>query len=78
MSHNDRRTTAAPGLLDVLHLAARLGVTERFIRRLVHERRIPFYKVVHLVRFDAADVDKWLAQGRVEPAMNQTLRHGRR
>ncbi len=78
MSCNDRRTTAAPGLLDVLDLAARLGVTERFIRRLVHERRIPFYKVGHLVRFDAADVDQWLARGRVEPAMNHTLRHGRR
>ncbi|MCB1001755.1 MAG: excisionase family DNA-binding protein [Acidimicrobiales bacterium] len=39
-------------MLDVVGLAARLGVTERFVRRLVHERRIPFYKVGSLVRFD--------------------------
>ena len=43
-------------MLDVVGLAARLGVTERFVRRLVHERRIPFYKVGSLVRFDVVGV----------------------
>jgi excisionase family DNA binding protein len=39
-------------MLDVVGLAARLGVTERFVRRPVHERRIPFYKVGALLRVD--------------------------
>lgn len=54
-------------MLDVVGLAARLGVTERFVRRLVHERRIPFYKVGSLVRFDVVDVEQWLATHRVVP-----------
>ncbi|MFM7685843.1 MAG: helix-turn-helix domain-containing protein [Actinomycetota bacterium] len=55
-------------MLDVVGLAARLGVTERFVRRLVHERRIPFYKVGALLRFDVADVEHWLAMHRVDPS----------
>lgn len=62
-----RPRSTRPGLLDIIDLASRLGVTERFIRRLIHERRIPYYKVGHLVRFDATDVDHWLALHRVEP-----------
>lgn len=53
-------------MLDVAGLATRLGVTERFVRRLVHERRIPFYKVGALLRFDAADVEHWLATHRID------------
>lgn len=43
----ERSRTAlnGPGMLDVVSLAERLGVTEQFVRRLVHERRIPFYKI---------------------------------
>ena len=37
----DRPTSDRERMLDVVGLAARLGVTERFVRRLVHERRIP-------------------------------------
>ena len=55
-------------MLDVVGLAARLGVTERFVRRMVHERRIPFYKVGALLRFDVADVEHWLAMHRVDPS----------
>lgn len=64
----DRQTSDRQGMLDVVGLAARLGVTERFVRRLVHERRIPFYKVGALLRFDVADVENWLAMHRVDPS----------
>ncbi|MFN6119111.1 MAG: helix-turn-helix domain-containing protein [Actinomycetes bacterium] len=67
MATAPRPRTTRPGLLDIIDLASRLGVTERFIRRLIHERRIPYYKVGHLVRFDAADIDRWLALHRIEP-----------
>lgn len=55
-------------LLGVTQLAERLGTTERFVRRLVCERRIPFFKVGKYVRFDQDDVDDWLAQSRCEAA----------
>ena len=38
-------TTELPELIDITTLADRLGDSERHIRRLVAERRIPFLKV---------------------------------
>ena len=58
-------TTSEP-LLDIAALAARLGVGERFVRRLVNERRIPFLKIGRHVRFDAADVEAWISDSRVQ------------
>lgn len=45
-------------------MAARLGVNDRFVRRLVTENRITFYKVGRLLRFDPADVEVWLDRAR--------------
>jgi len=53
-------TAAAPALWDVAGLANRLGVTERFVRRLVAERRVPFYKIGKFIRFDPDRIDAWL------------------
>ncbi len=52
------------GLVDITAVADRLGVSVRHVRRLVHERRIPFIKWGHLIRFDPADVDDWLDANR--------------
>ncbi len=52
-------------LLDITQLAERLGVPERFVRRLVEERRIPFLKIGKYVRFDPDDVDRWIARQRI-------------
>ena len=54
-------------LLDVSSASVRLGCSERFIRRLVQERRIPFVKLGGTkVRFLATDLDRWVASQRVE------------
>jgi excisionase family DNA binding protein len=47
--------------------AERLNVSLRFIRRLCHERRVPYTKVGRLVRFDPGELDAWLAAHRVLP-----------
>jgi excisionase family DNA binding protein len=47
-------------LMDLPTVARYLGVTERHIRRLVQERRIPFIKWGHLLRFDPDEIDAWL------------------
>ena len=78
---NDYDTTAATALLDSNALAQRLGVSERFVRRLVEERRVPYLKIGRFVRFDAAEVDRWLVGQRVEPpplAFRSPLRARRR
>jgi len=71
-------TTSQDGLLDIDGLADRLGVGERFVRRLVEERRIPYLKIGRLVRFEVGDVEAWIASQRVEPNGPQvTDRHRR-
>lgn len=60
-------TTAAQGLLDIDGLADRLGVGERYVRRLVEERRIPYVKIGRLVRFDPEEVEAWIGTKRIEP-----------
>jgi excisionase family DNA binding protein len=62
-----RAEASAVRLLGVLEVAERLGTSERFVRRLVSERRVPFHKVGKFVRFDPEDIDIWLADHRVEP-----------
>lgn len=49
-----------PQLLDAPSLASLLNTTERHLRRLVAERRIPFVRVGRFIRFDPAAVGRWL------------------
>lgn len=49
-------------LLNIIQVADALGVEVRHVRRLVHERRIPYLKWGHLLRFDPSDIKSWLAQ----------------
>ncbi|MFZ0172144.1 MAG: helix-turn-helix domain-containing protein [Acidimicrobiales bacterium] len=55
-----------PHLLTIDELADHLGVNVRHIRRLIAERRVPYFKVGRLIRFDPADVASWLARTRVD------------
>lgn len=54
-----------PTLWDVPRAAERLGVTERWVRRAIAERRIPFVKVGHFVRFRPEDLDDYVNRRRV-------------
>jgi excisionase family DNA binding protein len=53
-------------LLDTDGVAEVLGITPRHVRRLVAERRIPFFKVGRFVRFDPGELDVWLDLHRVD------------
>lgn len=53
-------------LLSLDETAEYLTVSPRFVRRLVAERRISYHKVGKYLRFDAADLDEWLDDVRVE------------
>jgi len=54
-------------LLDVAGAATYLGVSEVFIRRLVLERRIRYFKVGKFVRFRPPDLDAFVEAGRRDP-----------
>jgi len=51
-------------LIDLQAVAARLGVNDRYVRRLVAEDGIAFYKVGRLLRFDPTEVEAWLVRSR--------------
>lgn len=54
-------------MLDVPAAAAVMGTGDRYVRRLIAERRIPFYRVGgRHVRIQRRDLDAFLEQGRVE------------
>ena len=56
-----------PRLLDITALADHLGVNTRHVRRLVAERRIPYIKWGHLIRFDPVEVREWIDAYRRHP-----------
>lgn len=66
--------------LTVAETAEYLNTSERFVRRLIAERRIAFHHVGRHVRVALSDVQAWLATQRVEPhrAASQTRRAWRR
>lgn len=66
-----------PNLLAIEEVAEHLGVNVRHIRRLVAERRVPYLKWGHLLRFDPAEIADWLRSQRVDP-VDPTRRRRRR
>lgn len=63
-------------LVDSAMVATLLGVEERFVRRLVSERRIPYLKVGRYVRFDVVEVTAWLDRQRVREEEARSLWRG--
>lgn len=59
--------TAPRELLDVNAAAFYLGRNVFYVRRLVEQRRITFYRVGHRLLFDVKDLDRHLDESRVEP-----------
>lgn len=57
-------THARPSLIDLPAVAERLGVNQRYVRRLVADKRIPVVKLGRLLRFEPADVEELIAGAR--------------
>ena len=54
-------------LMDIPSAAVRLDCSERYVRRLVQERRIPFIRLGGTkIRFLLVDLDRWVESQRVE------------
>jgi excisionase family DNA binding protein len=62
--------------LSVPQAAKYLNTSERFVRRLVAERRIAFHRVGRHIRFAVADLDSFVRAGRVEPITRTSVRRG--
>ncbi|MDD7935486.1 helix-turn-helix domain-containing protein [Actinomycetospora straminea] len=53
-----------------------LGTSERFIRRLIAQRRIAFHRVGRHVRLAEVDLEAFAQAGRVEPITARRVRRG--
>ena len=51
-----------PELIDTGTLAKLLGVGERYVRRMVAERQVPTVRVGRLIRFDLAEIRRWIEE----------------
>jgi excisionase family DNA binding protein len=66
---------SSSALLNIADAANRLCCSERFVRRLVQERRIPFVRLGgSLIRFVSADLDQWIAEQRVATTRKSSVR----
>ena len=59
-----------PHLLTIEQLAEHLGVTRRHVRRLLAEKRVPYFKWRSFIRFDPAEIGAWLDNPR-EPEIGR-------
>jgi excisionase family DNA binding protein len=64
-SASEKQTRRQP--LSVAEAANYMNVTERYVRRLIAERRVPFLKIGRHVRLRPEDLDAYLDGCRVEP-----------
>jgi excisionase family DNA binding protein len=66
-----------PALLTVAQAAERLNTGERFIRRLIDERRIEFVRLGRKVRIPEDALDDFVRDGTVQPLRTSAVRHDR-
>jgi len=66
-SQASSRSSVKAELIDINAVAERLGVTVRHVRRLVAEQRIPFIKWGRPLRFDPAEIERWIDNARHTP-----------
>ncbi len=59
-------------LYTVEQAAEYLNTTERFVRRLIAERRIPFHKVGRYIRITETDLAEFVHAGRVDGLSSST------
>ena len=65
---------SSPQVVDIATVATLLGVGERYVRRIVAERRAPVLKVGRLVRFDLEEIRRCIEEQRRPPAADRTPR----
>jgi excisionase family DNA binding protein len=56
-----------PTLVDTKKIAHLLGVPENRIYKLVHQGRIPYYKVGGKLQFDPEEIREWLLASHNQP-----------
>ena len=62
-----------PTLLTIDQAATRIGMSARYVRRLIAERQIVSYRLGRSVRIDPADLAAHVHAGRIDPITTTTV-----
>ena len=54
--------------IGVKDLALYLGIKVSTVYSWIHSRKIPYYKVGRLPKFDLGEIEKWMIEQKVNPA----------
>jgi excisionase family DNA binding protein len=65
--------TYAGELLTIEQAADRIRMSARYVRRLIAERRIGFYRLGRSVRIDPAELTAFVTAGRIDPITETTV-----
>jgi len=60
-------------LFTVEEAADRISMSARYVRRLIADRRIVFYRLGRSIRIDPADLASLIESGRVEPITSASV-----
>ena len=60
-------------LFTIEEAAERMSMSARYVRRLIAERRIVFYRIGRSVRLKSADLAAFIDAGRVEPITRESV-----
>ena len=52
--------------MSLIEVADALGVAPHYVYRLVAQRRLPYFKIGRLLRFEPDDIAAWLQSVRIE------------
>jgi len=67
MSDHPTPALAAGRLLDLNGICQYLGMSERYVRRLVAEDRIPVTRIGRKLWFNVMEIDRWIARSTTKP-----------
>jgi excisionase family DNA binding protein len=59
-------TLIVPRLMSIEQVSVYVDLSVHTVYRMVSQRRIPFVKIGRLVKFDHAEIDRWIASKSVK------------
>lgn len=57
-------------ILDLKEISNYLNISESKIRKLVKERKIPFFRIGNRLRFNLQEINKWVEKNQEKESLN--------
>lgn len=60
-------------ILDLKGISNYLNISESMIRKLVRERKIPYFRIGNRLKFDINEVNKWIKESQEKETLNSVF-----